>query len=279
MTSIISATNLKALIGNENLLIIDATSGPRAKEIYTEKHLTGAQFVDLEKDLSTIDDPAHGGRHPLPSPQDFSKTLTNLRVHDDSHIVVYDRANGVNAAARFWWMARAAGLKNVQVLDGGFSAAEAMDIPIESGEITGLPQSSFCFDTWQLPTITRAEVEALTHDPKAVIIDVREEARYAGVTEPIDLIAGHIPSAINIPLANNLDSNGLFKDPQALYAYYKPFFVEADAQKRVVHCGSGVSACHTLLALDYAGFEMPHLYVGSWSEWSRNALPIATTAS
>ena len=107
-----------------------------------------------------------------------------------------------------------------------------------------------------------------------IIIDVRETARYNGETEPIDLVAGHIPNAINIPFATNLDENGLFKSPKILKTYYSQFLENKKLEDIIVHCGSGVTACHTLLAMDYAGLEIPNLFVGSWSEWSRNELPI-----
>lgn len=277
MKSIISVPELETILGNENLRLIDASSGPDAQTGYLDKHLDKARFVDLELDLSDRKDPKDGGRHPLPSPAAFSETLANLGIDAGTHVVVYDRASGANAAARFWWMAQAAGIKNVQVLDGGFDAAVSHGIPTVNGAEPAPEKSAFHFDAWQFPTVTIDVVQALTNDPSALIIDVREAARYKGETEPIDLIAGHIPSAINIPLRNNLEPDGKFKTADTLRDYYASYFQGKDAKKIVIHCGSGVTACHTLLALDYAGFDIATLYVGSWSEWSRNQLPMEPT--
>jgi len=123
------------------------------------------------------------------------------------------------------------------------------------------------------------EVEKASNSQDYLIIDVRESARYNGEYEPIDLISGHIPNAINIPFSTNLDENGLFLSPEILREKYKNIIDNKKSNEIIVHCGSGVTACHTLLAMAYAGFEIPKLYVGSWSEWSRNGKPIAVSRS
>lgn len=276
MKSILSATALKTVLDNKNLILIDATSGPHARQTYLDDHIRHAQFVDLDKELSVLDDPKQGGRHPLPSPAFFSETLARLGVTDHSHLVVYDRANGINAAARFWWMAKAAGITSVQVLEGGFAAAVQAGIPRNTGEEPSAERQDYHVASWQLPTVNMEQVKELTGDVQSLIIDVREESRYQGHAEPIDLIAGHIPSAVNVPLQHNLTVDGKFKTPEELRNLYAPILNGVDPKKIVFHCGSGVSACHSLLALDYAGFELPSLYVGSWSEWSRNQLPIVS---
>jgi len=130
-------------------------------------------------------------------------------------------------------------------------------------------------DHWQLPTADINEVEANAQHEDYLVIDVRENYRYRGESEPIDLIAGHIPGAVNIPFVTNLDAEGLFLSPQTLKSKYETALDNRKADHVIVHCGSGVTACHTLLAMDYAGLEIPKLYVGSWSEWSRNNKPIA----
>jgi thiosulfate/3-mercaptopyruvate sulfurtransferase len=132
-------------------------------------------------------------------------------------------------------------------------------------------------EQWRLPTIEMNEVEAVSQNPHYLVVDVRDKERYDGITEPIDLIAGHIPGAINIPFTENLDQHGLFLQPKELKNKYEAIFGDVTGENIVVHCGSGVTACHTILALTYAEMESPKLYVGSWSEWSRNDKPIKRT--
>jgi thiosulfate/3-mercaptopyruvate sulfurtransferase len=170
-------------------------------------------------------------------------------------------------------MLRAVGHKNVQVLDGGLQYAESQGYPLSSGN-ESYPKTQYISDhqDWQLPQVWIDEVKLATQNLDFVIVDVRESQRYEGITEPIDLVAGHIPNAENIPFSENLDNSGLFKSPELLKTIYSDLFENYDRDKIIFHCGSGVTACHSLLALDYAGFEIPNLYVGSWSEWSRNAL-------
>lgn len=256
-----------------NLRIFDVRTGPDSKSEFTKKHLKNAVYVDLNSDLAEIDNPKNGGRHPLPKFEDFIKTLGKLGIDKNSHIVIYDDKNGANAGARFWWMLKAVGHNNVQVLNGGLQFAESQNYPLASGE-NSYPETEYISDyqDWQLPQIWIDDVKKATQDSNAVIVDVRESQRYNGITEPIDLVAGHIPNAKNFPFSDNLDENGLFKSPETLRNLYSELFNQYDKSKITFHCGSGVTACHSLLALDYAGFDIPNLYVGSWSEWSRNEI-------
>ena len=270
---LITAAELEALLGSTNLIIVDAGSGGPAKEAYAKKHIAGALYVDLNDDLSdTKEDAADGGRHPLPSVQAFGQTLSNLGISSESHVVVYDDKGGANAAARFWWMLRSVGHQKVQVLNGGLQAAEKHGCQINNIEVKPEASGPYPASDWQFPISTIDEVEGASSHRKSVVIDVREAYRYKGVSEPIDLIAGHIPGAVNIPLQENLDENGLFLSPSALQEKYAAIMHE---YKATINCGSGVTACHTILAIASAGFEIPKLYVGSWSEWSRNDKPIA----
>jgi len=270
---IIEVAELLSISKNPNLRIFDVRTGPNAKDDYQKKHLQNAVFVDLNSDLAEIDNPKNGGRHPLPKFENFIKTLGQLGINQDSQVLIYDDKNGTNAAARFWWMLRAVGHTNVQVLNGGLQLAENQNHPLTSGE-DSYPETDYISDyqDWQLPQIWMDDVKKATQDSDAVIVDVRESPRYDGITEPIDLVAGHIPNAKNFPFINNLDENGLFKSPEVLKNIYSELFENYDKNKITFHCGSGVTACHSLLALDYAGFEIPNLYVGSWSEWSRNEI-------
>ncbi len=269
---LIDTAELKSLIGSPDLVIADAGSGGPAKEVHALKHIEGAIYVDLNEDLSDIkENAADGGRHPLPSAKDFGKTLGTLGITPDSHVVIYDDKGGANAAARFWWMLRSIGHEKVQVLNGGLQAAERQGLPINDAKVTAAATQAYPVTDWQWPTSTIDEVERASITRQSVIIDVREAYRYKGESEPIDLVAGHIPGAVNIPLQENLDENGLFLSPSLLRKKYGAILDEYDA---TIHCGSGVTACHTILALASAGFKIPKLYVGSWSEWSRNYKPI-----
>ena len=281
MKPIITATELSEIFNQENLVILDARTGKDARENYLQNHIKGARFIDLDKDLAEIgEDAAFGGRHPLPKISKFAETLQNLGISEDSHIVVYDTSNGANAAARCWWMLKSFGIEKVQVLSGGFQTAEKAGIPLKSGEEIFEKTSFILRENWSWPTSTLENVEQEIAENSAAVIDVRDAYRYRGESEPIDLVAGHIPGVINIPFSENLDENGEFLSPEILKEKYQQFLADASPQlnmtkKLIIHCGSGVTACHTILALDYAGFvtlsgaEVPNLYVGSWSEWSR----------
>lgn len=268
MQSIISPSELKNL-PTENLVILDARAGKDAHQNYLNKHIKGARFIDLDKDLAEIgEDAAFGGRHPLPAIEKFAETLSELGISEKSHIIIYDDKNGANAAARAWWMLKAFGLEKVQVLDGGFQNAEKQNVEFSSGEETFEKAEIIKIDKWLLALSTIEDVENELRSNGSTVIDVRDAYRYRGESEPIDLVAGHIPGAINIPFSENLDENGNFLSPQILKEKYLKL-LEGKAGNLIIHCGSGVTACHTILALEYAGFEIPSLYVGSWSEWSR----------
>ena len=274
---IIQVYELLQLYQSENLVLIDASNGKNAKSNYDAKHLEGALFVNLNTQLADIAaDFAFGGRHPLPRIEDFATTLSQLGISQKSHVVVYDDKNSSNAAARFWWMLKAIGHEKVQVLNGGIQEAEKHNFQMRSKKETITKSSLYEFDHWKLKTATIDEVESASKTQNQIIIDVRDANRFNGETEPIDLIAGHIPGAINIPFTENIDENGLFLSPKVLKTKYEKLFKKNDTDHIIVHCGSGVTACHTLLAVAYAGFEIPKLYVGSWSEWSRNKKPIET---
>ena len=273
LSPIIEVDELMQISENQNLRIFDVRTGSNAKENYIKKHLEYSVFVDLNSDLAEIDDPKNGGRHPLPKFEDFIKTLGKLGIDKNSHVVIYDDKNGANAAARFWWMLRAVGHKKVQVLNGGLQVAQNHNYPLSSVE-EYYPETKYISDyqDWQLPQVWINDVKKASQDSDSMIVDVRESQRFDGIMEPIDLVAGHIPNAQNFPFIDNLDEKGLFKSPEVLRNLYSELFDNYEKSKIIFHCGSGVTACHSLLALDYAGFDIPNLYVGSWSEWSRNEI-------
>ncbi|MDO3424568.1 sulfurtransferase [Chryseobacterium sp. APV1] len=268
MLPIISPSELKNL-PTENLIILDARAGKDVYENYLNKHIKAARFIDLDKDLAEIgENAAFGGRHPLPEIKKFAETISNLGISENNHIVIYDDKNGSNAAARTWWMLKAFGFENVQVLDGGFQNAEKEGVEFSSCEESFEKADLIHKERWLLPVSDLEAVENELTKQSSTVVDVRDSYRYRGESEPIDLVAGHIPGAINIPFSENLDENGNFLSPEILREKYSKL-LEGKPENLIIHCGSGVTACHTILALDYAGFKIPNLYVGSWSEWSR----------
>lgn len=254
---------------------VDALTGESALNRYESLHLEGALFVDLETELADIkENLAEGGRHPLPEPKAFARLLGDLGIGPETSVVVYDDKNGGSAAARFWWMLRATGHKKVSVIDGGMDAVAKAGFPLSREVPEQKNTTPYPFDKWLLPTVTMEQLEQMAADETFLVIDVREAERYRGETEPYDPVAGHIPGAVNIPYTGNLDPKGFFLDPKQLKEKYLKAIGDRPIEKVVVHCGSGVTACHTLLAMDVAGLGIPILYPGSFSEWCRNNKPI-----
>ncbi|NDP26939.1 MAG: sulfurtransferase [Flavobacterium sp.] len=270
ISPIIQASELLILYQTTNLVIVDVSTGKNAKLNYDQKHLDGAIYVDLNTQLADIkDDLSIGGRHPLPKIENFAQTVFNLGISPQTHVILYDDKNGSNAAARFWWMLKSMGHEKVQVLNGGFQEAEKANFPMSSKIEIMVQAELHKVSDWKLKIAEITEVEKVSQNKNYLVIDVRDAERYKGETEPIDLIAGHIPGAINVPLTENLDENGLFLSPNELKNKYEKIFGKVKNENIIVHCGSGVTACHSLLAIAYAEMEIPKLYVGSWSEWSR----------
>jgi thiosulfate/3-mercaptopyruvate sulfurtransferase len=271
MNPIITPNQLLEAVQTNAIVLVDATNSSKAYQNYQQTHLQGALFVDVNTQLADIkEDVSIGGRHPLPTVDQFSKTLTDLGITPETWVVVYDDKNGANAAARFWWMLRSIGHKKVQVLSGGIQAAIQAGFPTSSAVEVPTLVESYPVQDWQWSTIDLGGMDEMIQKDNFLIIDVRESQRFKGETEPIDLVAGHIPGATNIPFTTNLDENGLFLSPEELKTKYQKAFENIPDENRVVHCGSGVTACHTLLAMAIADLPIPQLYVGSWSEWSRN---------
>lgn len=274
---IVSPEEVGKYLHRSDVIVLDARGGADAYDRYQAGHLDGAVFLDLESHLSEKSgDASHGGRHPLPDPEKFGKLLGSAGIDPMTHVLVYDDKAGANAAARCWWMLRAAGHTNVQVIDGGLSALAEAGLKIVRGHSPSLTRGHrYPIDGWKLPMATLESVDNTRSLPEYLIIDVREPYRYRGEKEPIDLVAGHIPGALNAPYLDNLRPDGRFRRPDELAAQYKTIIGDRDLDKVIVHCGSGVTACHTLLALEFAGLTGANLYVGSWSEWSRRSMPIA----
>ncbi|RZK15925.1 MAG: sulfurtransferase [Pedobacter sp.] len=265
---IIKPEDLTWLNQDDEIVMIDASAGAKAR--YDEQHLAGAIFADVNEDLASIGDFTVGGRHPLPSFEKLGTTLQKLGITKESHVIVYDDKNGGNAAARLWWMLRSIRHEKVQVVDGGFQAAVKANFPTTNKIQVPKSVGKYEVKGWSLPLSDMDEVERVAKTDDHIVIDVRDANRYAGLTEPIDTIAGHIPGATNIPFTENLGADGRFLAPEILKEKYTAALGKVKPENVIVHCGSGITACHTLLAMDYAGLPVPKLYVGSWSEWSRN---------
>ena len=276
LSPIINPEELLKLKEASNFVLIDARAGINASENYQNEHLKDARFVDLNKDLATVEDPANGGRHPLPSLEKFSQVLSKIGITPSSHVIIYDDKNGSNAAARFWWMLRSINHEKVQVLNGGLQAAIKVGFPVSSALETVEPTEKYSISKWSLAQADMEEVEKARNNKENIVIDVRDKNRFDGLTEPLDLIAGHIPGAINVPFSENLNEEGFYKSAEDLAKKYNEIIGDKNPDNVIVHCGSGVTACHALLAMDYAGIPIPKLYVGSWSEWSRNDRELAT---
>jgi len=268
---ILTVDELRPLLSAPQVRILDARSVNDAPAAYAAGHLPGAIHVNLERDLAA---PApgfvRGGRHPLPDPDRFAAQLGRWGITPATDVIVYDDQAGANAAARVWWLLRASGHDRVQVLDGGLAAARAAGLPLVTAVPAIDPAPPYPMRGWQMPTADIDAVDAARNDPARVVLDVRAVPRFRGDTEPFDPVAGHIPGAHNAPYADNLDAAGRFKTPEELRALYRRLLGDRAPERAIVHCGSGVTACHTLLALERAGLPGAALYVGSWSEWCRD---------
>ena len=251
--------------------LADPTAGRRA---WAAGHIGQAHFADLAQDLSDPTGPAAAGRHPLPQPAAFANTLRSWGIDRHRQVVVYDHGPGA-LAARAWWLLRQCGI-NVQLLDGGLQAWQAAGGELRTGAPCSPPEVEALnveFEGW----LDNADLADNLGQGRCVLIDAREAARYRGEIEPIDPIAGHIPGACNRPFAENLDAQGRFLPAGELRAAFEALLGEAATEPhRVVHqCGSGVTACHNLLAMEIAGLRGSRLHAPSWSGWIAEGRPVA----
>jgi thiosulfate/3-mercaptopyruvate sulfurtransferase len=266
-------------LADPRVVIIDVRAGVDAHQRYLSGHLPRAIFADLDKDLSSKPaDPAYGGRHPLPAPAEFAATLTRWGITPDTAVVAYDDKGNAMGGARLWWMLRAIGHRGpVQVLNGALRAAVDAGIPLSTDDVRPVASSqAYPVPSAYEGTVDIEETGAAAQSEDRLVIDVREDARYLGRTEPIDLIAGHIPGAENLFLGKNMGADGRYLSAGELRKLYASALGDTQPENVILHCGSGVSACHTLLGMASVGIDEPKLYVGSWSEWSRRGLPITT---
>jgi len=247
-------------------------------------HFAGALDADLDRVLSTARDPgfdpAPGGRHPLPPLDRWAAQLGAWGIGPDTEVLVYDGARGEMGACRLWWMLRAVGHRRVEVLDGGIPAGKEAGW-VWTAEASAPPEARPAYPVgpdWAWPRVDLDEVAAWTVDPGRLVVDVRAPERWRGEVEALDPVAGRIPGTLNLPLAGNLGPDGRFLGAEALRARYLEAFGGRSPTQVAVHCGSGVSACATLYALDRAGLPGAALYVGSYSQWCRSGRPIGRGA-
>jgi thiosulfate/3-mercaptopyruvate sulfurtransferase len=245
--------------------------GPPGRLDFETSHIPGAVFVDLETELAGS--PGAGGRHPLPAVAVFEQAMRDIGVCQDSLVVAYDAATS-QAAARLWWLLTDAGHHQVKVLNGGLAAWTAAGLPTAAGPNTPVARGNFVARPGQRAQLSAAELLPKLARPDApTLIDVRAPERYAGESEPIDPVAGHIPGAINVPSTANLETDGRFRTPAEIRALYAAAGRTDDA---VLYCGSGITAAQSLLALESAGLTAA-IYPGSWSDWITDpSRPIVT---
>jgi thiosulfate/3-mercaptopyruvate sulfurtransferase len=267
---LISADALRST--TDPIRLLDARPGAEA---YASGHLAGALHADLNVRLSAASepgfDPSKGGRHPLPALATWAGQLGAWGIGPSTRVVAYDAASGGNAACRLWWMLRAVGHQRAAVLDGGLQAAQAAGLVLTTAPPTPVAAlAPYPCEAWRRPTVEIEAVERLLREPSWKVLDVRSRERWRGEVETLDPVAGRIPGTVNLPFAENLDSTGRFKSPTALRKMYVELLGGTRPEQLAVHCGSGVTACHTLLALELAGLQGASLYVGSFSGWCRS---------
>ena len=266
---LMTATDLHA--GLPDITVIDCRwylgepeAGLRA---YEAGHIPTASFCSLDSDLSG---PIGPGRHPLPTPGAFAETMERFGVTAERPVVAYDDRGGA-VASRLWWMLTDQGHHAAHVLDGGIQGWVDVGYDLTTADPM-LQRGSFSARPWT-GTVDRNGVTVRAR--AAVVIDARSHERYVGAEEPVDAKAGHIPGALSLPLTGNLDEQLSFLDEATLRRRFTDAGIESGTDV-ISQCGSGVTACHNILAMEVAGLGRPLLYVGSWSDWSSSDLPVAT---
>jgi thiosulfate/3-mercaptopyruvate sulfurtransferase len=266
---------------SESVLVVDcrfALADPdQGHREFVAAHIPGAVYANLDDDLSDLSKPGLG-RHPLPDAAAFVRTLSRWGFREGQSVVAYDDAGGALAAARLWWMLKTVRIA-ASVLDGGWQTWQAAGLPVESGAVTpqDSPSAKLALDPAQV--VYYDELEALRNEASTLILDARSAPRFRGEAEAVDRVAGHVPGAHNRPFQSNLGNDGRFKDAATLRAEFTAALA-GRAPDHVVHmCGSGVTACHNLLAMEAVGLIGSRLFAPSWSGWSSDpARPVAKGA-
>jgi thiosulfate/3-mercaptopyruvate sulfurtransferase len=272
---LISPAELAELLGSAQPPVVAdvrwTLGGPPGRPDFGASHIPGAVWVDLETQLAGP--PGVGGRHPLPTVAVFERAMRDIGVCQDSLVVAYDEATS-QAASRLWWLLTDAGHRDVRVLNGGLAAWSAAGLPTASGPGSPPPRGDFVAHPGHRRQLSAAEISARLGTPDApTLVDVRAAERYSGESEPIDPVAGHIPGAINLPATANLRPDGRILPPAEIARLYA---AAGGSEGAVLYCGSGITAAHSLLALESAGLTAA-IYPGSWSDWIRDSnRPVAT---
>ncbi len=267
--TILSAAELNKNLDNPDWAIMDCRFDFDKPELgyqeYLTGHIPGSLYINLDRDLSSKIIPGKTGRHPLPDKKVLADRLSSWGIDSSTQVVVHDNKNGA-LAARLWWMLRWLGHENVAVLDGGWPAWDIEKYPVETGEFT---RETRVFSPAEHPQyiVDVNVIEEIRLDPDYLLVDSRAAERYWGINETIDPVAGHIPGAVTAPYAGNLDDQGFFLKAELLKERFENLLVGIPAEQVIFYCGSGVTACHNIVAMVEAGYEMPKLYPGSWSEW------------
>jgi thiosulfate/3-mercaptopyruvate sulfurtransferase len=274
---LVAPESLAPHVDDPNILIVDCRADIRdptkGRTDYEASHIKNAVFADLDVDLSDLTQKGALGRHPLPTDAALSAAFSRWNLTPDKHVVAYDDEKGALAAARLWWLLRLAGHKHAYVLDGGLAAWRAANLPLESGkEKTRDAHIEAKLDRREV--IFTDELERRRHEGTILLVDARAAPRYRGEVEPIDKKAGHVPGALNRPFSDNLDASGRFKSAEHLRGEFYAL-IGAFQPWQVVHmCGSGVTACHNLLAMEAAGMQGSRVFAPSWSGWIGDPSPV-----
>lgn len=269
LTTLIDAATLASHIGDPAFALIDCRfkleDDSWGEQEYEAGHIPGAVYAHLDRDLSGPKD-GHNGRHPLPAVQALTQTFGRLGINQAVQVIAYDQDNGMYAS-RLWWLLRWMGHNAAAVLDGGFAQWVAGRRPVVAGRQSRQPRA---FSGVHRPELAASadEVAALIGRPGWRLVDARATERYRGEIEPVDKVPGHIPGAANYPFKTSVDDRGLFLPAVELRRRLHEAIGEVETENVLCYCGSGVTACHTLLALERAGLHGARLYPGSWSEWS-----------
>ena len=277
-TTLVGVDDLANALGSADLRIVDARFAlmdpPAGRAVYEESHLPGAVHADLNRDLSDLTRPGEG-RHPLPDAAAFARKLGEWGIAPHHQVVAYDAGDGSMAAARLWWMLKLLGHEHMAVLDGGLAAWRAKGLPETASISSPIVEPAYPADFDASRIVTADEVRSRLGEATGWLLDARAGERFRGEAEPIDPVAGHVPGAVNRPVADNL-AEGRFKPSPQLHDEIAPLLPGGKADEVVVMCGSGVTACHLLLALEHAGLHGARVYAGSWSGWiSDPSRPIA----
>jgi len=269
---------LAAHLGERELVVVDVRwylKGKKGSDAYAEGHLPNAVFADLDRDLSSLPGPGRPGRHPLPDADAFADFLARIGVVEGTVVVAYDDGGGATAA-RLWWLLRYFGHDGGRVLEGGIQAWVDAGHPLQTSTIQRPRAERLHLVPRPEMVVDKARVREILSGPSGVVLDARASERYQGVVEPIDARPGHVPGAKSAPFSGNLAAPaGRFLSPDELRARYSSLGA-LEARPLVAYCGSGVTACHDLLALSLIGRPDALLYEGSWGDWAADlALPAA----